>query len=87
MAAIPSITDATLTLRGRVNSRVAKVFVDGAEITLAADKTFIYSLTAPASKLINFTTVDNDGHSETRAVQVTRTSQAAPPPPIPFASA
>lgn len=73
----PLITTASLTFRGRVNSRVAKVFVDGVEITLGADKTFAHTVTAPANSMLTFTTIDNDGHSESRAVKVVTTSPPA----------
>lgn len=80
----PVITTASLTLRGRVNSRVAKVFVDGVEIILAADKTFAHTFTAPSNGVLAFTTIDHDGVSQSRAVQVVSTSQDAPPPAMPM---
>jgi hypothetical protein len=84
---MPSITAASLTIRGRVNSRVVSVYVDGSEITLAADKTFAHTLAAPASGMLTFTTIDSNGYSESRAVTVTTTAQAAPPPAMPSAPA
>jgi hypothetical protein len=73
----PLITTASLTLRGRVNTRVAKVFVDGVEITLGTDKAFAHIFTAPTSGMMTFTTIDSDGHSESRAVTVVTTSPPA----------
>lgn len=84
---MPALTTASLTIRGRVHSRVVSVYVDGNEITLAADKTFAHTFTVPTSGILNFTTFDSQGYSESRAVKVTTTSQAAPPPPMPSAPA
>jgi hypothetical protein len=56
---------------------VAKVFVDGVEITLGTDKAFAHIFTAPTSGMMTFTTIDSDGHSESRAVTVVTTSPPA----------
>lgn len=84
---MPAITTASLTIRGRVHSRVVSAYVDGTQITLGADKTFAHTFTVPASGMLTFTTIDSKGYSESRAVKVTTTSQAAPPPPMPSAPA
>jgi hypothetical protein len=84
---MPSITSATITLRGRVNSRVVSLSANGAAVTLAADKTFAHTLTAPDDALVTFTTVASDGVAESRVVRLTRTPQAAPPPLAPVLNA
>ena len=64
-----AITSFTVTLRGRVNSRVVKLFANGVELTLAADKSWSQVVTAPVgTRSISMTTIDNSGLSETRAV-------------------
>ena len=64
-----AITSVTVTLRGRVNSRVAKLFANGVEITLAADKSWSHVVTAPVGmQTVSMTTIDSSGLSETRAV-------------------
>ena len=79
-----TITETKLTLRGRVNSRVVKVFVGTTEITLGVDKTFSYQVTANnadgGSMLVTFMTIDSSGLSESRPVRIATTFVAAPPP-------
>jgi hypothetical protein len=78
-----TITETKLTIRGRVNRRVVKVFVGSTEITLAADKTFAHQVTASKSDggslLVTFTTIDSNGLSESRPVHIATTFQNAPP--------
>lgn len=76
----PSISAATITIRGQVNRQVTTVLVDNVVIDLHADKTFTHSFIAPAHGLIQFTTRDTRGVSETRALQIDTTNQAAAPP-------
>ena len=79
-----TITETKLTLRGRVNSRVVKVFVGTTEIILGADKTFSHQVTASnsdgGSMLLTFTTIDSNGLSESRPVRIATAFPAAPPP-------
>ena len=64
-----AITTVTVTLRGRVNSRVVKLFANGVEITLAADKSWAHVATAPVGTAsLSMTTIDSSGLAETRAV-------------------
>ena len=77
-----ALTTSAITLRGRVNSRVVKLFANGSEVALAADKTFAHPLVLtipPGSgvatdhdKLVKLTTIDAQGLSETRTVRVQR---------------
>jgi hypothetical protein len=77
-----ALTVSTITLRGRVNSRVVRLFADGAEIVLAADKSFAHAVTLavpPGSgvpsdhdRLVKLTTIDAQGLSETRIVRIER---------------
>lgn len=76
-----AITSVTVTLKGRVNSRVVKLFANGVEIPLAADKTWAHAMTAPStSALLSMTTIDSSGLSETRAVLVESLTVPAPVP-------
>lgn len=64
-----AITSVTVTLRGRVNSRVVKLFANGVEIVLATDKSWSHEVTAPVGTAsLSMTTIDSSGLSETRAV-------------------
>lgn len=65
-----AITSVTVTLRGRVNSRVVKLFANGSEITLAADKSWSHTVSdlPPGTRTLSMTTIDSSGLSETRAV-------------------
>lgn len=64
-----AITSVTVTLRGRVNSRVVKLFANGSEITLATDKSWSHAVTVPpGTRSLSMTTIDGSGLSETRAV-------------------
>lgn len=73
-----AITSVTVTLRGRVNSRVVKLFANGAEITLAADKSWSHAVTVPVGTMsLSMTTVDSAGLSETRAVLFESAQQTA----------
>ncbi len=65
-----AITSVTVTLRGLVNSRVVKLFANGTEITLAADKSWSHTVSnlLPGTSSLSMTTFDSSGLSETRAV-------------------
>jgi hypothetical protein len=64
-----AITSLTVTLSGRVNSRVVKLFANGTEIVLAANKTWSHALTVtPGTRSLSMTTYDSSGLAETRAV-------------------
>ena len=77
-----TLTTSTITLRGRVNSRVVSLFANGSAVTLTADKTFAHPLVLaipPGSgvasdhdKLVKLTTIDAGGLSETRTVRIER---------------
>lgn len=85
-----ALTTSTITLRGRVNSRVVQVFANGSAVTLTADKTFAHSvvLTIPPGsgvasdhdKLVKLTTIDAQGLSETRTVRIEREAVTYVPP-------
>ena len=65
-----AITSVTVTLKGRVNSRVVKLFANGSEVTLAADKSWshVQPDLVPGTSSLSMTTIDNAGLSETRSV-------------------
>jgi hypothetical protein len=66
-----AITSLTVTLAGRVNSRVVKLFANGAEIALAADKSWAHAVAVtPGTRSLSMTTIDSSGLSETRAVLI-----------------
>ncbi len=76
-----TLTTSTITLHGRVNSRIQKLFANGSEVALIA-QAFSLTLPTPTDALVTLTTVDAQGLSETRALRLK--SEAVPyVPPTP----
>jgi hypothetical protein len=80
------ITTISVTLRGKVSSRVVTLHANGAPVTLNNDNTYAHTLVLPVGSShltasVSLTTVDQDGLSETRAVLIEREDV-----PLPFAA-
>jgi hypothetical protein len=67
-----AITSTSITLRGRVNSRVTTLYANGTPVTLGGDHTFAHTVIAGADQLVTLTTIDAQGLTETRAVRIER---------------
>jgi hypothetical protein len=62
-----AITSVTITLRGRVGSRVAQLFANGVAVPLTGDNTWVHQTTVPlGTKSITLTAYDGKGASESR---------------------
>ena len=67
-----TIAQTTVTLRGRVSSRVVSLTANGDPVAIAGDRSFAHSLPVAGStdRLVLLTTTDSDGRSQTRSVRI-----------------
>ena len=76
------IASATVTLRGKVASRVVSLTANGVAVTLtSASFAHAVSFAAGSSeKLVILTTIDDQGRSESRTVSIANDSEPYVPP-------
>jgi hypothetical protein len=75
-----TITQSRITIHGSTKDDVAKLLVNGTEVTVYANKTFSYTIAAPAHNAevqLIFTAVNTQGVSETRSVLVSTADRVA----------
>lgn len=63
------IASATVTLRGKVASRVVSLTANGVAVTLTSGS-FAHTVAVTADRLVLLTTIDLDGRSESRAIRI-----------------